>query len=103
VEVDLEADTLDERGMVVDFDDVKRALQGWIDEHLDHRMILSREDGLTAALEAMGEPTFVLDANPTAEAIARLLWEQARRLGLPVCEVRVWETDTAFASYRADV
>lgn len=102
VEVDLEAARLDERGMVVDFDEIKAALQTWIDQELDHRMILHREDSLVAVLREMGEPLHVLDENPTAEAMARMLWEQAHRLGFPVREVRFWETTRAYASYRRD-
>ena len=36
----IESDTLDERGMVLDFSDIKRVVSRWIDEHLDHRMLL---------------------------------------------------------------
>ena len=35
-----ETDGLDGRGMVLDFSDIKRLVGGWIDAHLDHRMIL---------------------------------------------------------------
>ena len=39
--ITIESATLDQRGMVRDFSDVKAVVQGWIDENLDHRMILS--------------------------------------------------------------
>ena len=32
----LEREQLDERGMIVDFSDIKNSLRGWIDQHLDH-------------------------------------------------------------------
>ena len=44
VEIRLASDTLDEMGMVADFRDVRRSMQTWIDENLDHRMILRRDD-----------------------------------------------------------
>ena len=40
----IQSDALDHRGMVLDFSDIKRVVSNWIDENLDHRMILHRED-----------------------------------------------------------
>ena len=54
VEVDIEADSLDERGMVIDFTEAKEAVKGWIDSALDHRMILSGRDPLVPVLEDAG-------------------------------------------------
>ncbi|MFQ6672646.1 MAG: 6-pyruvoyl tetrahydropterin synthase family protein, partial [Candidatus Tectimicrobiota bacterium] len=69
VEVELAAETLDERGMVCDFTAVKDILKAWIDEHLDHKMILHRADPLVSTLQESGEPLYLLEENPTAEAI----------------------------------
>ena len=45
----------------------RRAVSGWIDQHLDHRMILNRNDpAVPAVLEMLGEPMYLLDVNPTA-------------------------------------
>ena len=52
--ITLEAPRLDERGMVLDFTDIKRVVAGWIDDNLDHRMILHRDDPAIAALEESG-------------------------------------------------
>jgi 6-pyruvoyltetrahydropterin/6-carboxytetrahydropterin synthase len=41
-----------------------------------------------------------VDANPTAEHIARLIFDRAVEAGLPVVEVVLWETDNSFATYR---
>ena len=97
--VAIEANRLDERGMVFDFGDIKRVIGGWIDENLDHRMILSRDDPAISALEELGEPMFLLNANPTAENIAKLIGEFAVSKGFPVVEVRLWETPRCFATY----
>jgi 6-pyruvoyltetrahydropterin/6-carboxytetrahydropterin synthase len=96
----LESDRLDERGMVVDFSDVKRTLGAWIHEHLDHRMLLRGDDPALAQLRALGEPVFVMDENPTAENIAKLLYDQAAQSGFPVVEVSLWETRRSCATYR---
>lgn len=99
VEVELAAEKLDARGMVLDFGDIKSAVKKWIDETLDHRMILNRKDPLLPALEKAGEPLYVIDENPTAEAIAKLIFDYAVSKGFPVREVRLWETESSFASY----
>jgi len=99
VEVELSSDTLDQRGMVRDFGDIKKVLQTWVDDTLDHRMILNEKDPLRATLEKAGEPVFVIPNNPTAENIARLIYETAEAKGLPVTSVKLWETANAFATY----
>lgn len=97
--ITLQSDSLDARGMVVDFSDIKRAVSAWIDEVLDHRMILHRDDPVVPILQNLGEPIFVMEANPTAENIARLIFEHARAEGLPVTEVRLWETPRCCTAY----
>lgn len=97
--ITLESDRLDERGMVVDFSDLKRVMQAWIDENLDHRMLLHRDDPLLPALQLVQEPVFLMDVNPTAENIAKLLFELAAEQGFPVVEVSLWETPNSYATY----
>jgi 6-pyruvoyltetrahydropterin/6-carboxytetrahydropterin synthase len=100
VEIELEADRLDTKGMVQDFSEISRVMKGWIDANLDHRMVLRGDDPLVTALEQLGEPVFLMTENPTAEAIARLVFEQAQGHGFPVTEVRLWETESSVAAYR---
>ena len=100
VEVDLESEILDARGMVVDFSDIKRLIKTWIDDNLDHRMLLHKNDPLIPQLQKMNEPFYALDDNPTAENIAKLIFRYIRSQGLPVVEVRLWETPGSHATYR---
>lgn len=102
--ISIEGERLDHRGMLVDFGDIKSAVSTWIDENLDHRMLLRRDDPVVTMLQQMGEPMFLMDDNPTAENIARLIYNQANRLALPapILEVRLWETPKCFATYSAD-
>ncbi len=102
VEVDVAAESLDRLGMVIDFGDVNDIVKTWINETLDHKMLLSRRDPLVPLLEQAGEPLFLMDENPTAENIARLIWLAARERGLQISEVRLWETSTSRASYRGE-
>src|SRR5437762_46782 len=98
--ITLEADRLDPLGMVVDFSRIKEVVSGWIDEALDHKMLLHRDDPVLPLLRQRGEPVYVLDVNPTAENIARLIYDFAAGQGFPVVEVCLWETAHCFATYR---
>ncbi len=97
--ITLEADKLDNLGMVVDFGRLKETVGKWIDKNLDHRMILHRDDPVLPYLLSQGEPIHVVDTNPTAENIAKLIYDHARSEGFPVTEVTLWETESCFATY----
>jgi len=98
--ITLEADSLDPLGMVMDFSRLKKVVGGWIDENLDHRMLLHKDDPVLPTLRQQGEPVFVLDVNPTAENIAKLIFDVTAEQGFPVVEVKLWETESCFACYR---
>ena len=98
-EIEVRAETLDSRDMVVDFGDIKRRVKEWIDREIDHRMILRHDDPLVKTLQALGEPVYLLDSNPTAERIARLLFDVSRERGLAVDRVTLWETPSSWATY----
>lgn len=98
--ITLHADRLDGLGMVVDFSEIKRVVQAWIDREIDHTMLLHRHDPFLAAMREAGERVYVMDGNPTAENIARLIYEYAVGQGFSVVEVALWETQTACATYR---
>ena len=98
-EIEVRTDVLDNRNMVVDFSDIKRIVKGWIDRKLDHKMILRQDDPMVQPLQALGEPLYLLDSNPTVERIAKLIFEVSRNEGLPVVRVTVWETPTSWSTY----
>ncbi len=98
--ITLAAPSLDDLGMVVDFSQIKRVVGAWIDAHLDHRMILHKDDPVLPHLKAQGEPVFLVDVNPTAENIAKIIFEYTQGQGFPVVEVTLWETDDSYAVYR---
>jgi 6-pyruvoyltetrahydropterin/6-carboxytetrahydropterin synthase len=99
-DIELQSEVLDHRHMVVDFDDIERVVSAWINEQLDHKMVLSKDDPILPLLQEQGELCYVMDTNPTAEAIARVIFDYAAEQGFPVAEVRVWETNSSYASYR---
>jgi 6-pyruvoyltetrahydropterin/6-carboxytetrahydropterin synthase len=100
IEIELEAKKLDGRGMVYDFGDIKGIIQEWVDKALDHKMILRKDDPLVPVLRKMKEPYFVMNENPTAESLAKLVFDYATSKKLPISQVKFWETQSSFATYK---
>lgn len=100
LEVDVDAEQLDAMGMVIDFSEVNEVVKTWVDQNLDHRMLLCRDDPMVPVMREADEPVYVMEENPTAENIAALVYRAAHKAGLKVTEVRLWETSTSRASYR---
>lgn len=98
--ITVESTELDDRGMVLDFSDIKQVVADWIDNNLDHRMILCRHDPVVDYLQQQGEPLYLLDENPTAENIAKLIYTKTLEAGFPIIEAKLWETPKCFAVYR---
>ena len=98
--ITLERAGLDDMGMVEDFSRMKQVLHDWLDRDIDHTLLLHRDDPLLPLLRSAGERVYVVDENPTAEVIARMIFEYIRGQGFPVVEVELWETDSSVASYR---
>ena len=100
LEVEVEGETLDSLGLVIDFGDIQDMIKGWVDTNLDHKMVLSRRDPVAPLLKELGEPLYLMDENPSAENISKLIYQQARSQGLMVSQVRLWETPSSCATYR---
>lgn len=99
VSITLESAELNEQGMVCDFSDINKYADKWISETLDHNMLLHKDDPILPALKNAGERHMVVDEHPTAEFLAKLIYEHVAKGGFPVTNVSVWETDSANASY----
>lgn len=97
--IEMSASRLDALGMVIDFYKIRESIGKWIDETLDHRMILWGEDPLAQTLQKAGEPVLLVPENPTAEFLAKWIYDQAVKMKLPVTRVTLWETDNSFAVY----
>jgi 6-pyruvoyltetrahydropterin/6-carboxytetrahydropterin synthase len=100
VEITMARSKLNPKGMVVDFFDIKRTIGEWIDEHLDHKMILWTKDPLAKILKKAGEPVVLAEENPTAEMLARWIFREARRMKLPVSKVTLWENQDSAAIFQ---
>ena len=95
----LESDSLDELGMVEDFTAIKQLVWEWLESEIDHTLLLHEDDPVLPVLENAGERVRVMKDNPTAENIARMIFEFVDGKGCPVGEVSLWETDSSSASY----
>jgi 6-pyruvoyltetrahydropterin/6-carboxytetrahydropterin synthase len=96
----LESQDLDPLGLVVDFKEIGNYVKSWLDAEIDHNLLLFRSDPVLPLLQQAGERVYAMDENPSAENIARLIFEHVARGGFPVVEVTLFETDSAVASYR---
>ncbi|MDO5142508.1 MAG: 6-carboxytetrahydropterin synthase [Eubacteriales bacterium] len=92
------------RGMLLDFGEVKAALQQLCD-HLDHCLIYERGSLRPTTVAALTDEGFRLvevDFTPTAEHFARYFYEQMCRRGFPVHRATVYETPNNCAAYEED-
>lgn len=91
VRVTVAGPELDDNGLLVDFAEVKRALRK-VKDRLDHQFLND-----LAPFDKV---------NPSAENIAKYFYDELKeglRTAHPteIREVKLWETDVAYATYRA--
>jgi 6-pyruvoyltetrahydropterin/6-carboxytetrahydropterin synthase len=100
VKLHLEGINLDEKDMLIDFQELK-ALKSWIDEELDHATLLWNEDPMCDYIKASGQRLYVTEKNPTSEHIAEIILREAMRIfesnRIKVQSVEVNETCTTGA------
>jgi len=102
IEVIIESDKLDAQSMVMDFAEVKKRVKNWLDENLDHRVLLSEKDPLVDVLSENQQKIFTTKDNPTAEVIAITIMKEMTKRGINVKEVRFWENETSMASVKKE-
>lgn len=110
-ELECWAESLDDRGRVVDFGVIKERVGSWIDQHWDHTAILMRGDpdpavpAIVASNASFGRPVYFMDVPPTAENIAAALAEISQELladtGVKLLSIRLYETPNGSATWRA--
>ena len=102
-EVFLQADSLDSRGLVFDFTELKQRVKAWIDANWDHAFLVnSRDTQLIAGLAPLagGRIYQFREENPSSEVIARELYEKVAELcGVSPVKVRLWESLDQYAEY----
>ena len=99
-EVYFKSEELDGTGMVIDFTKVKDKIKEYIDSW-DHCLVMPRgmsPEYLNCLLK-FNKRIKITDDNPTAENMARDMFNHIRGL-IPQCfKVRLHETDTGYAEY----
>lgn len=93
---------LNGQSMVCDFADIRDCMETYIDKLWDHNLLLHKDDPLIPTLQAQNERFLALDEHPTAEVLSKMLFQHIRQAGFDVAEVVLWETASAYASYRED-
>lgn len=104
LDVTCEADKLDDIGRVIDFSVVKTVFGAWVDENLDHGVLLNVADReLHSYLSGSGHKTYTMEGNPTAENIAQLAYKVANQHlashGVRVVHIRCYETPNCWADW----
>lgn len=105
VEIEVGAETLEHdtqnRGMVVDFSNLKKDLRELAD-HFDHSLIMetgSLRQATEDALIAENLRIVKVDFRPTAENFAKYIYDEMTSRGYKVIEASVYETPNNVASY----
>jgi 6-pyruvoyltetrahydropterin/6-carboxytetrahydropterin synthase len=72
LEVTIASKILTSLGMVIDFGELKSIIKGWIDNNLDHNVILHNVDKNIGDVieQSTNQKIYYMDRNPTAENIA---------------------------------
>lgn len=98
--ISIEQEALDGHSMVCDFSEIKDCVEAYINEHLDHNFLLHKDDPLIPALAANNERFLALEEHPTAEVLSKMIFQHLKTIGFNVSQVALWETASAYASYR---
>lgn len=99
-EVFFQSDTLDSTGMVIDFGEVKTIVKNHIQEW-DHCLVMpnTMPAEYIACLKKYNKNILIVNYNPTAENMAKDMFEYIH-WKIPSCiKVRLHETDTGWAEY----
>lgn len=87
-------------GMVCDFADIKDSVEHYIEQQLDHNLLLHKDDPIIPALIANQERFLALNEHPTAEVLSKMIYDYLIQAGLNVASVTLWETASAYACYQ---
>lgn len=94
-------DDIQQRGMCVDFSELKEALRKEVD-YLDHKFIIEKgslKEHTLLALQSEGFEMVLLDFRPTAENFAKYFYDKFKQSGYSVSRIEVYETPNNHAVY----
>jgi 6-pyruvoyltetrahydropterin/6-carboxytetrahydropterin synthase len=87
-------------GFVIDFGELKDDVNMLVND-LDHSLILSSNDPLLDILRHQTK-LYVMENNPTVENMCIEFYNTLRRLGVKICRIKIWETETSMAEYSGE-
>ncbi len=94
----------DKIGVIIDFAEVKGRVGRWLEDHLDHGMLVRKDDAAIIELcKSQNWRMYILDENPTAENLAVYLLGRVQHLlkdlapQITVQKVRLYETPNCWA------
>ncbi len=99
---------LSEEGMVIDFSDIKKIAQKFIQNKLDHGfMVWDQDDELLDFFKhSKGHKLVIVSFTPTAENVAAYIFKKLKnefsdkfKTGLHLHSVKLWETPSSYALY----
>lgn len=103
---------IDSLGRIIDFGEIKRYIGSWLEENLDHAMILYSGDPIVKYYEEHPEfktqKYYVLKENPTAENLARFLFQfffmdVMIRYGITLLAVQCGETPNCWSDHKGNI
>lgn len=97
--ISIQQQQLNDQGMVCDFSDIRDCVEAYIDQQLDHNLLLHKDDPLIPLLIQQQERFLALDEHPTAEVLSKMIYHHLQQSGFNVAQVVLWETASAFACY----
>jgi 6-pyruvoyltetrahydropterin/6-carboxytetrahydropterin synthase len=101
-EIYCNAKSLDSLGRIIDFSVIKNVVGAWIDDNLDHNMIIFDQDPNLPLLQKCDglKEVYVVPFNPTAENLAAHILEVGNLLlqkhGVIISKIKLWETQNCF-------
>ena len=100
-----------EEGMVIDFADIKKTAQKFIQEELDHAFMVWEKDIelLEFFKNSKGHKPVIVPFTPTAENVAGYIFNELKdkftdvfKTGLHLQSVKLWETPSSYALYESE-
>lgn len=97
----LEKNELDDKGLVLDFGEVKKSIQALVDNKFDHAYMYNKKDDLGKIFKSKGFKVFEMEGNPTAENMAKMIFEYIVKIFPSLIKVGVVESfDDSIAWYK---
>ena len=100
-----------EEGMVIDFADIKKTAQQFVQEELDHAFMVWEKDIelLKFFKNSKGHKPVIVPFTPTAENVAAYIFNELKdkftdvfKAGLHLQSVKLWETPSSYAFFELE-